>query len=169
FLKDKHLDEVIPQEGWPEIKTLVGVLNRLMLELQAYRAFQLNQILEEKGKAQALIDTISDGVLLVDDRGSLIYSNNTALKLLGIPKISPEVSVPRSVKNEAFFKGLTEMMALKEKYLRIEIDAPVPTETSTVLKSFRVISNQFLLATLKRPGRVLIIRDITGEKEIEKA
>ncbi|OIO02510.1 MAG: hypothetical protein AUJ51_06135 [Elusimicrobia bacterium CG1_02_56_21] len=169
FLRTQHLDEVIPAEGWPEIKVLVGVLNRLMLELQAYRAFQLNQIVEEKGKAQALIDTISDGVILVDDRGSLIYSNNTALRLLGIPKISPEVSVPRSVKNEAFFTALTEMMGLKEKYLRIEVDAPVPTETATVIKSFRVISNQFLLATLKRPGRVIIIRDITGEKEIEKA
>ncbi|MDD5207754.1 MAG: ATP-binding protein [Elusimicrobiales bacterium] len=169
FLRTQHLDQVIAQQGWPEIRVLVGVLNRLMLELQAYRAFQLNQIVEEKGKAQALIDTISDGVVLVDDRGSLIYSNNTALKLLGIPKISPEVALPRSVKNEAFFKGLTDMMAIKEKYLRVEIDAPVETETSTVMKSFRVISNQFLLATLKRPGRVLIIRDITSEKEIEKA
>lgn len=169
FLRTQHLDSVIPAEGWPEIKSLVGVLNRLMLELQAYRAFQLNQIVEEKGKAQALIDTISDGVLLIDDRGSLIYSNNTALKLLGIPKISPEVAVPRSVKNEAFFNTLTEMLTVKEKYLKAELDAPVSNETSTSVKSFRIISNQFLLATLKRPGRVIIIRDITSEKEIEKA
>ncbi len=169
FLRTQHLDQIIPLQGWPEIRVLVGVLNRLMLELQAYRAFQLNQIVEEKGKAQALIDTISDGVLLIDDRGSLIYSNNTALKLLGIPKISPEVSVPRSVKNEAFFNSLTEMLASKEKYLRAELDAPLVGETSTVTKSFRMISNQFLLATLKRPGRVIIIRDITSEKEIEKA
>ncbi|MCM2267479.1 MAG: ATP-binding protein [Elusimicrobiales bacterium] len=169
FLKTQHLDSVIPQEGWPEIRTLVGILNRLMLELQAYRAFQLNQIVEEKGKAQALIDTISDGVLLIDDRGALIYSNNTALKLLGIPKISSDVSVPRSVKNEAFFNSLTDMLALKDKYLMAEVEAPISNETSTVTKNFRVISNQFLLATLKRPGRVLIIRDITGEKEIEKA
>jgi two-component system phosphate regulon sensor histidine kinase PhoR len=169
FLKTQHLDEVIPAHGWPELKTLIGVLNRLMLELQAYRAFQLNQIVEEKGKAQALIDTISDGVLLIDDRGTLIYCNNTALKLLDIPKISPDVSVPRSVKNEAFFKSLTEMLAQKEKYLKVEMEAPLSNETSTVTKSFRIISNQFLLATLKRPGRVIIIRDVTSEKEIEKA
>jgi len=169
FLKEQHLDQVIPQEGWPEIKVLVGILNRLMLELQAYRAFQLNQIVEEKGKAQALIDTISDGVLLIDDRGSLIYSNNTALKLLGIPKISPEVAVPRSVKNEAFFNALTEMLAVKEKYLKTEMEAPASGEANAPSKNFRIISNQFLLATLKRPGRVIIIRDITSEKEIEKA
>jgi two-component system sensor histidine kinase ResE len=169
FLKTQHLDEVIPAHGWPELKTLVGVLNRLMLELQAYRAFQLNQIVEEKGKAQALIDTISDGVLLIDDRGSLIYCNNTALQLLGIPKISADIAVPRSVKNEAFFKALTEMLGLKEKYLKMEVEAPLSNETSTVTKSFRIISSQFLLATLKRPGRVIIIRDISSEKEIEKA
>ena len=169
FLKEQHLDQVIPQEGWPEIRVLVGILNRLMLELQAYRAFQLNQIVEEKGKAQALIDTISDGVLLIDDRGSLIYSNNTALKLLGIPKISPEVAVPRSVKNEAFFNALTEMLSVREKYLKTEMEAPVSGEPKAPTKNFRIISNQFLLATLKRPGRVIIIRDITSEKEIEKA
>lgn len=169
FLKTQHLDTVIPREGWPEIKTLVGILNRLMLELQAYRAFQLNQIMEEKGKAQALIDTISDGVLLIDDRGSLIYCNSTALKLLGIPKISPEVAVPRSVKNEAFFTALTDMLAMREKYLKSEVEVPLSNDGKTVTKSFRIISNQFLLATLKRPGRVIIIRDITNEKEIEKA
>ncbi|HCC48679.1 MAG TPA: hypothetical protein DEQ38_11280 [Elusimicrobia bacterium] len=169
FLKVQHLDQVIPQEGWPEIKVLVGILNRLMLELQAYRAFQLNQIVEEKGKAQALIDTISDGVLLIDDRGSMIYSNNTALRLLGIPKISPEVGVPRSVKNEAFFKALTDMLAQKEKYLKTELEASLSSDSKAPAKSFRIISNQFLLATLKRPGRVIIIRDITSEKEIEKA
>jgi signal transduction histidine kinase len=108
-------------------------------------------------------------VLLIDDRGSLIYCNNTALKLLGIPKISPEVAVPRSVKNEAFFGALTDLLAQKEKYLKSEVEAPLSNETSTVTKSFRIISNQFLLATLKRPGRVIIIRDITSEKEIEKA
>lgn len=169
FLKEKHLDAVIPQEGWPEIKTLVGILNRLMLELQAYRAFQLNQIVEEKNKAQALIDTITDGVILVDDRGALIYSNQTALKLLGIARISADVVLPRSIKNEAFFAQFSALLASREKFIKTEIDAPVPGSSPPIAKSYRIITNQFLLATLKRPGRVIIMRDITNEKELEKA
>jgi len=169
FLKEKSLKSVIPQEGWPEIKSLVGILNRLMLELQAFRAFQLNQIVEEKGKAQALIETIPDGVLLLDDRGGLIYCNRIALKLLGIPKISSDVNIPRSVKNQAFFSALTETLSSKEKFFKLELEAPLSDQTSAPLKSFRIIASQFLLATLKRPGRVLIIRDISSEKEIEKA
>ncbi|MBU2574897.1 MAG: PAS domain-containing protein [Elusimicrobia bacterium] len=169
FLKDKHLDEVIPAEGWPEIKSLVGILNRLMLELQAYRAFQLNQIVEEKNKAQALIDTITDGVILVDDRGGLIYSNQTALKLLGIARISADVVLPRSIKNEAFFAQFSGLLASKEKFVKAEMDAPVPGASPPLVNSYRIITNQFLLATLKRPGRVIIMRDITNEKELEKA
>lgn len=169
FLKTQRLDKLIPQEGWPEMKILAGVLNRTMLELQAYRAFQLNQVLDERNKAQALIDTIPDGVLLADDRGAIIYSNQTALNLLGIVKISPDVAIPGAIKNEAFYAEFLKLSASNEKFFRAELQAPLSTITATVLKNFRIIANQFILVTLKRPGRVIIIRDISHEKELEKA
>lgn len=85
---DYRLESAIPKKGWPEASAMISSLNRLMLELGAYRGFQLNQVVEERAKAKALIETITDGILLVDDSGGLIYSNKTALKLLGIPKLS---------------------------------------------------------------------------------
>ena len=169
FLKTQRLDTLIPQEGWPEMKILSGVLNRTMLELQAYRAFQLNQVLDERNKAQALIDTIPDGVLLADDRGAIIYSNQTALNLLGIVKISADVAIPGSIKNEAFLAEFTKLSVSNEKFFRAELQAPLAGATGTVLKDFRIIANQFMLVALKRPGRVIIIRDISHEKELEKA
>ncbi|HAH31531.1 MAG TPA: hypothetical protein DCL44_04365 [Elusimicrobia bacterium] len=169
FLKSQHLDKIIPAEGWPEIKILVGILNRMMLELQAYRAFQLNQIVEERNKAQALIDTIPDGVLLVDDRGGLIYANQTALSLLGIPRMAADTFIPRAIKDIAFYAEFLKLSASDEKFYRSELEVPPPSIAAVVRKSFRIIANQFMLATLKRPGRVIIIRDISHEKELEKA
>lgn len=164
-----HLKSVIPKTGWPEAAGLISAINRLMLELNAYRAFQLYQVVEERGKAQALLETITDGVLLIDDRGGLIYCNHAALNLLGIPKISPDVAIPDSVTNIFFLSSLKKMLASEEKHLRIEIEVPLSEENTDLLKNYRIISNQFMLATLKRPGRVIIIRDITNEKETEKA
>ena len=166
---DYRLEDVIPKGGWPEAGSLISSLNRLMLELSAYRAFHLNQVLDERGKAQALVETITDGVLLVDDRGGLIYSNQTALKLLGIPKISPDVVLPDSVKTAAFSPALREIMTSAEKYTKAGVEVKLPDEDCSVIKKFRVISNQFLLATLRRPGRVIMIRDITVEKELADA
>jgi len=168
FLKEQVLEKIIPQEGWPEIKSLVSVLNRLMLELQAYKAFQLNQIMEEKNKAQVLIDTIPDGVLLLDNKNSIIYANITSLKLLGINSKVQPITLPHSIGSEVFAAEFEKLLMNKEKFAKSELDAPSP-DNKNVLKSYRILSSQFMLATLKRPGRIVIIRDITSEKEVEKA
>ena len=169
FLKTQRLEKLIPQDGWPEMKILAGVLNRTMLELQAYRAFHLNQVLDERNKAQALIDIIPDGVLLADDHGVIIYANQTALSLLGIPKMAPDVEIPASITNKAFYDAFAKLSVSEEKFFRAELRAPLSAAASTVLKDFRIIANQFKLITFKRPGRVIILRDISHEKELEKA
>lgn len=180
FVKaDYRLDSAMPKEGWPEAGNLISALNRVMLELSAYRAFHLNQLVDERTKAQALIDTIADGILLTDDRGQLIYSNQLALKLLGIPKQEANITLPGSVRQLEFGPAIKEIMASQENYLKAEVEVRVPGDPSLsgrwetgappAAKSFRVISRQFFLATLKRPGRVIGIRDVTVEKEIESA
>lgn len=166
---DYRLESALPREGWPEAAAMISSLNRLMLELSAYRAFQLNQVVEERAKAKALIETITDGILLVDDRGGLIYSNKTALKLLGIPKLSPDIMLPGSIKKEKFAEALSGILASEEKYMAAEVEDIVSGEKTPVHKNYSVVSSQFKLATLKRPGRAIAIRDITGEKEIANA
>lgn len=170
FIADNYkLEAVLPKQGWPEAGSLISVLNRVMLELSAYRAFHLNQVVEERAKAQALIDTISDGILLVDDRGQLIYSNRNALSLLNIPKTDQNIVLPDSVRETAFRPALSAILAAKDKYIKAEVAVPGPDEDYSLARNYRLTSRQFFLATLKCPGRVIVIRDVTIEKEIESA
>ena len=172
FSADYRLDAVIPRTGWPEMKDLAGALNRMMLELQSYRAFQISQIVEEKNKAQALIDTISDGVILVDELGGIIYSNQAALTLLGIPRVSPEAVLPAAIQNEVFAREFAAILSSGEKFLKSEAEIKLPAASEDgepVLKNYSVMASRFLLATLKRQGCVVILRDTTNEKELEKA
>ena len=166
---DYRLEAVIPKQGWPEAKDLISGLNRLMLELSAYRAFHLNQVVEDRAKAQALIETITDGVMLVDDRGQLIYSNQKALKLLCIPKQEPNIALPGCVRQQDFLAALTDIMSSQENNLKAEVEVKSQDETYSIVKNFQVIARQFSLATLKRPGRIIVLRDVTVEKEIESA
>ncbi|MBI4801169.1 MAG: PAS domain-containing sensor histidine kinase [Elusimicrobia bacterium] len=166
---DYKLESVLPKEGWRESEDLISAFNRLTLELSAYHAFHLSQIVEERAKAEALVETIPDGVLLVDDRGRLIYSNKVALKMLGIPKPDTSIALPGSVSREAFQVVLKDILTSQEDFLKAEVAVPHPDETYAIVRNFRVISRRFPLATLKAPGRVLIIRDVTVEKEIESA
>lgn len=167
-VSSSDLTTTIPQEGWPEIKSLISVFNRMMLELQAYRAFQLRKLVEEKTKAEALINTIPDGVILVDQNNRLMSSNQIALKLMGIPKVSPDIVLPKSVRNVDFFKEISNVLSSKEKFVSAELVSTI-SQNPPITKNFRILSNQYMLETLKKPGRILIIRDITTEKELEKA
>lgn len=168
---DSRLDAPLRKEGWPETAELMGALNRLMLELGAYRAFHLNQVVEERAKAQALIETISDAVLLVDDRGRLIHSNKLALKILKVPSDTQDIVLPGSVGEEAFLPVLGGILASPESYVKAEVSVVCSDQEHgpPAGRDFRVMSSQFLLAAFKRPGRVIVIRDVTMEKEIESA
>ena len=162
------LESPIPKAGWPEARDFVSSLNRVLLELNAYRSFQINQAIEERAKAEALLETITDGVLLVDDRGRLIHCNGRALELLGLQETG-EAILPDSAGQKEFIAPLREMLASGEKTARVDISIPPEGEEDGPKRSFRLISRQFLLATFKRPGRVIIMRDVTLEKEIEGA
>lgn len=172
FLKNGYkLDFIIPASGSPEARRMTASVNRVLLELGAYRAFHLNQVVEERGKAQALMDAISDGVLLLDERSRLIHANTIALRLLGIEKPVSDPPLHELVTERYFIPALTEIAASEDNYVRRELSScpPAQDEEKAKQRHFRLISTRFTITKLKRPCRVIVIRDITGEKEMENA
>lgn len=166
---DYRLDSAVPKEGWPEAGQLISALNRLMLELSAYRAFHLNQVVEERAKAQALIETIPDGVMLIDDKGRLIYSNQKAMEILGVRKPEQGLPLPDQVSQEGMAGALRAIMDSPDNFVKAEVAVGDGNKERAITQSYRLLSRQFSIATLKRPGRVVIMRDVTMEKEIENA
>lgn len=168
---DYRLESPLVKEGWPETAGLISALNRLMLELGAYRSFHLNQVVEERAKAQALIETISDAVLLVDDRGRLIHSNKLALSILRVEAETQDIVFPDSAGEAVFRPVLRDILASQDNFVKAEVSVPCggAEQECPIYRDFRVMSNQFLLAAFRRPGRVIVIRDVTMEKEIESA
>lgn len=164
-----NMKSMIPKEGWPEAKEHISILNRLLLELSSFRSFNLSQVVEDRAKAQALIETITDGVLLVEESGKLIYSNQKALSLLGIARQEHDIVLPGSVRKEAFSAALAGMMESKEPNIKTEVEIKGLDETDSVAKIFQILARPFVLATLKKPGRIIILREVTVEKEIESA
>lgn len=161
------LSAPVPKEGWPEARAMISSLNRIMLELGAYHGFRLDQVIQERAKAEAMMETIADGVLLVDDAGKILCSNSKAQRLLGLGKgaVGP---LPGAETNAAFSRALTEVLGPGGKHRRAEAAAPVPGGPEEILNCFELVSARFMLATMKQPGHVVVIRDVTAEKEIEK-
>lgn len=84
LLQGGHLDTRIPISGADEIADLGFEFNRLTERLQEFEAMNINEIVREKQKSEAIIESINDPLLLFDASGALILMNRAAENITGI-------------------------------------------------------------------------------------
>jgi NtrC-family two-component system sensor histidine kinase KinB len=83
-LQGGHLDTRIPISGADEIADLGFEFNRLTERLQEFEAMNISEIVREKQKSEAIIESINDPLLLFDSNGSVILMNRAAEDITGI-------------------------------------------------------------------------------------
>ena len=75
----RKFDIKVPENfGLEEFRALGQAFNQMTTELQVYNDMQVEKIVDEKTKVEAILYSIRDGIVMVDDKGNLIFSNDTA-------------------------------------------------------------------------------------------
>ncbi len=124
---------------------------------------QFLRLTQEKGLLEAVFDALHEGILVVDDKGLINYSNRASAALLGFDS-QAAVSQPigRILKDIAWDRilGLYATAWSELSQREIEISYPV-----TKILSFYVMP--IVLAAGRPHGAVVILRDITAEREKE--
>jgi two-component system, NtrC family, sensor histidine kinase KinB len=77
-LRAGHLDTRIPIRGADEISDLGFEFNRLTERLREFEAMNVSEIVREKQKSEAIIESIDDPLLLFDASGKLLLMNKAA-------------------------------------------------------------------------------------------
>ena len=120
--------------------------------------YQLRQIEENKNRFSAIINNMTEGLIIVDYYGKIVAMSNSTKKLLGIKS---------KIENENVFK----ISKNKEIYQSIK-EAFDGNANSTVIrtgdKDLQVISDPVALDNGERIGVVCFIIDVTEEKRAEK-
>ena len=83
-LRGGHLDTRIPIHGADEIADLGFEFNRLTERLREFEAMNVNEIVREKQKSEAIIESIDDPLLLFDAAGRLVHLNRAGEELTGM-------------------------------------------------------------------------------------
>ncbi len=86
-LRGGHLDTRIPIHGADEIADLGFEFNRLTERLGEFEAMNINEIVREKQKSEAIIESIDDPLLLFDANGRLLHLNRAAEELISVGPI----------------------------------------------------------------------------------
>lgn len=139
----------------------------LLLEaerLKREREEQLLEIANEKSRLNTIIKSISDGVLVFNREGLVVYFNASALKYLDLKEIKIGEAIPESIPKE--------INDLINKYLESEefIEKSFTTQVEVVPR------NQLIVEAVCSPiknsdktlaGVVVVLRNITEMKKVE--
>jgi PAS domain S-box-containing protein len=141
-----------------EMTILYTIMNQASAAVSRLETI-LNQ---EKGKLNSMVESMADGVVMVDTRNRLLVINPGAKQMLGIQKPNPSIfdvldtlsskmdlrtKIEESIKTDKL--AVEEQLKIDTKVLRVLI-SPVKDETNEPL------------------GAVVLFHDITKEKAIEK-
>jgi len=141
-----------------EMSILYTIMNQASTAVSKLEMI-LNQ---EKGKLNSMVESMADGVFMVDTRNRLLVINPAARNVLGISKSSPSI-----------FDVLDSLASKID--LRTKIEESLRTDKLIVQdklmlnnKTLRVLISPVKDASNQALGAVVLFHDITQEQAIEK-
>jgi len=162
-------DVTLAEESSDELGRLAHEFNAMVGKLKEYHDLNLGQIVWEKRKAEAVIQSIDDGIVVVDAQFRVTGINRTAAKMFGL---KPVQAVDRH-----FLDVVGDERILS--YLKQSAETGAVPE---IEESNRVLSIQqgdvqrhyhFSITPVKSEGDsmvgvVLLLRDVTRLKELDR-
>ena len=157
-IAEGKLDRTLDVDSNDEIGALSRGLNYMAERLRD----NIRQITEERNKVEAILASMSDGVIAVDCNGNILLINPAAERMFNIKyENSMGKGVIEVIRNYDLEKLLQTALMSEESITReVQIFIPDP-------KSFR-ISTAPLMSETGVVGVVAVLRDITAFREVER-
>jgi NtrC-family two-component system sensor histidine kinase KinB len=153
-----------------ELQAVASEFNRMAERLEQFEKLNVDRIIYEKGKTEAIIESLEDGIVLIDPAGIVTHINEIAAIILGVDRTDTLGSLfndlnsnhPHYLRVRA---ALGDTIGQAEENRRAEVDLRVRGREHTyVLKPvpLRQEKGQFF-------GTLLILQDITYLRDKDRA
>lgn len=168
-LAEGNYDTRVPASGPDEMARLAEGFNAMAVKLGDYHRLNVERVVAEKRKSEAVLRSIEDGIVVVDADFRIDDINPQAGRILGI---NPEASVGKHfleiINNEQLFNWIKETAASK-KPPRVEEGKNVLTVgDGDLARHYMYGITPVVSKGGGMMGVVLLLRDITQLKEIDR-
>lgn len=164
----KDFSQRVTVDTKDELHDLAETFNEMSAELERYNKMQIDKIIEEKTKTEAVIFSIPDGILMTDREGKIQIANNLAREILGLGDSGfQNVELSSVVKNQAIRDALRGIIEHNFKDIINEKEVDLSSKDLIryyLLKTEEVISPQ----NNEKIGFLTVLRNITLEKELNR-
>lgn len=167
-ISDGHYNQQIEIEGQDEISQLALEFNTMAKRLVDYDKLNISRLLEEKNKSEAIVSSIGDGIIVVDQDNRITLVNQKAEMIFGIhEKDVLKRHLLEAVNNETLFSLFKKMNDAPYERQRKK-NAEIAVETQKDLSYYNVNVRPVQTSENRHFGVVALIQDITKIKEVDR-
>jgi PAS domain S-box-containing protein len=165
----RRFDVKVPENfGLEEFRALGQAFNQMTQELQVYNDMQIEKIVDEKTKVEAILYSIQDGIIMVNEKGDLLFTNEPAkqwaVDVAGRAKDAFEKAWQSLQEYPPWMDLLQPVLENQKPKASEEFEFPVKGRS----RWSRVLAQQVLTENGREVGVMIVIHDVTQDKELDK-
>lgn len=167
-ISQEDYSQRIPEVLDKEFNKMGVAFNHMAQKLEIYKNINIKKLMTEKRKAEAIVESISDGIIVTDMENNIVLVNKAAERLLNIEeKELLEQPFLNGIDNQKIYDSIQEILNNSDikatmKQLEISLDNE---ENITYCK---VYINSIVSKSGERLGVVTLLQDITKAKELDQ-
>lgn len=160
-----HFDVRVPALRIPEARTLAGSFNEMAAALEIYNSTSIDRLLAEQRRSEAVLTSIDDGLIIVDSNACIERMNPVAARQLGVSAAAAEGRTPDAIIGRAVLDAEV-LERVNRQYSPLDPDIDLQIGVPPLVRTLSCTLLPF--HDLTRPGLVLVLRDVTADRELER-
>lgn len=164
-VSEGNYDYKIPLKREKDINFMLEEFNNMAYELKKYEMLNVNEILMEKQKGEAIIESIDSPIIVTDYDNKVTMVNKSAERILDVKeKNIIDRHFLEGIENREIFNIINKARNSVREYKAFE-DIEISQNGEKIY--YRVISTPIWFEHSENIGAVTIMQDITKFKEVE--
>jgi len=157
---DGDFNQKVKVTSRDELEMLADTFNKMTGRLKQYNDMNVDRIIEEKTKTDAVIYSIADGLIMTDFSGRVMLLNRQARNMLDVKQEIENISLLDYIKDKSIAESLREMIIEKK-------DEKTTKEFRINKRIIEARTDTVKTEKGKNLGILTILHDITLEKQLE--
>ncbi len=166
-LAEGRFPEPVTVKARDELGSLADTFNAMTHELRAYAAMQVERVLAEKTKTEAIVFSIGDGLIMTDHQGLIEFINHRARQILDI-SVEYQTLLKKPLWDFLPHNEMLDVLWDISHDPREGVSRELDLSSTGYRQVFKVSSELVRTPKGEDIGVVIILHDITLEKEIER-
>ena len=168
-ISEKKYSERIEVKSENEVGMLALSFNKMAEKLSEYEKSNVEKLIAEKKRAEAIVDNMRDAIIVLDENNDLILMNNVGSELLGL---SGKEVIGKSASSIADSNNLFKNIFEEKDKLQDVFSG----ENKNYLRIINKDKEEFYLrdytdvldANGNRIGVIIVLKNVTGFKELDE-